>query len=373
MRLFILFLAIVASSSTVIAQVRDWKIVPPSDTMFRYLGRIDYTDPEEYAFYYPGIEIQAVFTGTSCFLLIGNESFGALDSYGRPHSGFYNVFIDDSLMVVEVPEGKHVVKVAENLRDTAHTLRLYKRTEALCGKATFRGLGLDPGAGLLAFPPDTAGLRIEFVGNSITCGYGNEGDDAHCGFSGATENNYMSYGSVAARYLNARYVAVAYSGRGVVRNYDQSTSGTLPELYQRINPDDSTSQWDFALWKPDIVAVNLGTNDFAHGLPDSAAFVNGYANFLKRIAAYYPGVRILCLMGPMINDHWPPGVKAASVCRRYIQAAIHQAGDSRVAFFEMSDQGAYGFGCDYHPNIRQHRKNAEELAAFIQEWLSAGR
>jgi len=373
MRYFVTILSVFALLPTVTAQSQNWQIVPPADTMFRYLGRIDSSDPEEYAFYYPGIEIRAAFTGASCFLLLGNESFGAQDVNGNPHSNYYNVFIDDSLAVIEVPEGKQVIKVAENLNDTVHLLRLYKRTEAVCGRATFRGIGLDPGAGLVPWPAAPPALRIEFVGNSITCGYGNEGDDASCGFTAATENNYLSYGSIAARRLDAEYVAVAYSGKGVIQNYDRSAQETLPEIYQRINPSDTASQWDFALWKPDIVILNLGTNDFAHELPDSAAFVTAYASFLKRIAAYYPGVRIVCLMGPMINDSWPPGLKAATVCRSYIKAAMKLAATPYTVFFEMSTQGPYGFGCDYHPNIRQHQKNAEELSAFISDWMVSGR
>lgn len=355
------------------AQPQHWQVIPPSDTAFRYLGRIDSSDPDEYAFYFPGVEIRAAFTGTSCFLLLGNENFGGQDASGNPHSNFYNVFVDDSLTVIEVPEGKQVIEVAANLKDTVHRLRVYKRTEALCGRATFRGLGLDPGAGLVPWPGASSGLRIEFVGNSITCGYGNEGEDASCGFTAATENNYLSYGSMAARLLDADYVAVAYSGKGVIQNYDRSTEETLPEIYQRTNPADTASQWDFSLWKPDVVVLNLGTNDFAHELPDSADFVTAYASFLKRIAAYYPGVRMVCLMGPMINDHWPQGLKAATVCRTYIQTAIKLAATPSTVFFEMSPQGKYGFGCDYHPNIRQHQKNAEELSNFIGDWVVSGR
>ena len=373
MRYLLTIFSAAALLVTATAQSHSWKVIPPSDTMFRYLGRIDSSDPEEYAFYFPGIGIQAAFTGSSCFLLLGNENFGGQDANGNPHSNYYNVFVDDSLTVIEVPEGDQVIKVAENLKDTVHRLRVYKRTEALCGRATFRGVGLDPGAQLVSWPANPSKLRIEFIGNSITCGYGNEGADASCGFTAATENNYMSYGSIAARNLNAEYMAVAYSGKGVIQNYDQSTEETLPEIYQRINPADTASQWDFALWKPDIVVINLGTNDFAHALPDSVRFVTGYANFLKRIAAYYPGVRIVCLMGPMINDNWPPDLKAATVCRSYIKSAMTLAATSQTEFFEMSTQGAYGFGCDYHPNVRQHQKNAEELSAFIRNWLASGR
>ena len=35
----------------------------------------------------------------------------------------------------------------------------------------------------------------------------------------------------------------------------------MPEIYDRLVPTDSTSKWDFSLYRPDIVVVNLFQND----------------------------------------------------------------------------------------------------------------
>jgi hypothetical protein len=57
---------------------------------------------------------------------------------------------------------------------------------------------------------------LEFYGDSITCGYGNEGTPP-CDFTAGTENNWLSWGPMTARALNASVHVEAWSGKGVVR------------------------------------------------------------------------------------------------------------------------------------------------------------
>jgi hypothetical protein len=75
--------------------------------------------------------------------------------------------------------------------------------------------------------------RIEIVGDSITCGYGNEGTDP-CNFSAETENHYLTYGALAARMFGAELSTVAWSGKGVVNNFDNDVFEPLPQIYDRL-------------------------------------------------------------------------------------------------------------------------------------------
>jgi lysophospholipase L1-like esterase len=339
------------------------KHVPANDKHIYYNGRIDFANSKQPSFYYPGTEIIVRFSGTTCSIDLGQESLGYLDDYGNAHTNFYTVLLNGVQTIIEAKEGLHTYKIEKKLKDTIHTLQIWKRTEAICGKGYFGGIRIDNDAKL--FPVESPKLKIEFIGNSITCGYGLEGDNAECKFTAKTENNYLSYGAIVARNLNAEYRAIAYSGKGVFQNYGGGREEVMPELYERTNPFDEDSEWNFSKWIPDIVVVNLGTNDFSSEIPDSLSFVQSYSNLLNTINRNYPKAQIVCLLSPMLSNHWPIGIDARINCGKFIQAAISVLANQNIHYSELSVQGDNGYGCDYHPNKKQHEVNAEELTRCI--------
>jgi lysophospholipase L1-like esterase len=255
------------------------------------------------------------------------------------------------------------------LSDGTHTVELYRRTEASQGESQF--LGFDFGSGQLLAPPAPPARRLEIVGDSITCGYGNEGADQYCGFTPDTENHYLTYGAIAARSLEAELVTVAWSGKGVVCNYGDaadSCTNPLPVYYDRVLPDRPDLEWDFASYQPDAVVLNLGTNDFSTDVdPSQAEFEDAYRSFLEHIRSKYPTAYLLCTNGPMLTD---PDL---STVRGYIDnvvQALNSAGDSRVGSFEITPQdGTNGYGCDWHPSLVTHQNMATELEAALRRAL----
>src|SRR6185295_687477 len=113
--------------------------------------------------------------------------------------------------VIVADPAKTVYAAATGLPDKEHTLELFKRTEPLVGTTQFLGLQIPKGK-LLPLPA-RAKRRIEIVGDSISCGYGNESANQNEHFEPKTENNYLAYGAVAARAVGAEYVSVAWSGK----------------------------------------------------------------------------------------------------------------------------------------------------------------
>ena len=99
--------------------------------------------------------------------------------------------------------------IAQGLAAGTHVVELYRRTEASQGEAQF--LGFDFGSGKLLSPPAAKARRIELVGDSISCGYGDEGANQSCPFTADTENHYLSYGALAARAVDAELITVAWS------------------------------------------------------------------------------------------------------------------------------------------------------------------
>jgi hypothetical protein len=317
----------------------------------RFVGRVDTSDPAGVSFAWSGVGVLARFTGTSLGVrLQGDEQ--------------YTVLIDGELQPKLTSTGASDV-LATGLAAGEHEVELYRRTEANQGESRF--LGFDIGEGELLAPPPAPERRIEIIGDSISCGYGNEGADMSCPFTPDTENHYLTYGAIAARTVGAELSTIAWSGKGVVCNYgDDPTScvDPMPLYFDRTLPDRADSVWDFSRFQPQAVVINLGTNDFSTTVdPAEQEFVDAYVTLLERVRAAYPEALILCTVGPLL------GGADLTTAQAYIASAVQQrteAGDASVQTFDLAPQNpADGLGCDYHPSLRTHEIMADVLTGVL--------
>ncbi len=318
-----------------------------------FMGRFDMSDPAGPRFAWSGSGIETRFQGTAIDVRLhdvgGNEFQVVVD--GQP------------TIVVKCHPSRDLYTLAQGLSDTTHDIAIYKRTEARVGPVQFLGFAVKGGGPLLPAPARSA-RRIEFIGDSITAGYGDEGQSATCHYTASTQNAYQTYAAVTSRALGAEHVAVAWSGK---------TTEGMANLYDRTLPSVPKSRWDFAVWVPDVVVVNLITNDFAMGDPGEATIVGPYVRFVERVRAHYPNALIVCTLGPMLSDTYPAGAHILTRARKYLTAAVaslQRKGDARVQFLEFPAQDfANGLGCDYHPNLKTHRLMADQLTAAIRTQL----
>jgi lysophospholipase L1-like esterase len=245
--------------------------------------------------------------------------------------------------------------LADGLPSGEHEIELLRRTEASFGPTVL--MGVDVIGGALVAAPTKPRRRLEIVGDSISCGYGNEGDSATCSFSAETENHYLSYGAVLARSLDAELTTVAWSGRGVVKNYNGEPGEKLGVLYDRVLPAEEASvHVEHA--GADAVIVNLGTNDFStEPDPSEADFSAAYVALLQKIRRNHPQAFVLCTIGPMLGGE--DLEKAARAIGHAVEVRKGQ-GDLRVKSYVLTTRNDNP-GCDYHPGIATHRAMAEEL------------
>jgi lysophospholipase L1-like esterase len=273
----------------------------------------------------------------------------------------FTVLVDGELRPTLIAQsGSNSYELANDLGAGPHQVEIYRRTEASFGTTVFAGF--DFGKGALLAPPTPPPRRIEIVGDSISCGYGNEGASATCGFSADTENHYLTYGAIAARALGAEVVTIAWSGKGIIYNYDTDTDNPLPALYDRTLPNDAGSTWGFSV-ASDAVVVNLGTNDFStDGDPTQQLFVDNYVALLERLREVYPEAFILCTVGPLLSgadlDAARGGIADAVATRV-------AAGDDAVRAWEMNIANDMP-GCDYHPSVATHQALANALVSQLQ-------
>ena len=185
-------------------------------------------------------------------------------------------------------------------------------------------------------------------------------------FGPTTEDHYMTYAAFTSRNFNARHLAVCQSGIGIYRNYNGPAEGNKENMtnnYTRIFLYDENPKYSFAV-TPDLVCINLGTNDFSTTGGDSALYVSNYFRLLDTIQTKYKMPDIVCLLGPMMSG---PDLTKVRKYLTFIADSASRKGKGRVSFFEMSNQtGDLGIGIDYHPTVAQHRRNGMELTKYIQ-------
>jgi hypothetical protein len=321
--------------------------IPPGDPNIVYIGRFHDNDQGGRVFMYSGCAIRAVFKGTSMELILKDDSL----------RNMFTVIIDDSLFVLKANRADSTYLLAENLRDTKHNLEIIRRTEWHGGNTTFLGLRLDKRRKL--FPSAIKERKIEFIGDSYTCGYGNEGKSREEHFSYETENNYQTFGAITARALNAEYVTVCRSGIGIVQGYGGGRDFTMPRFYHEVI-NDSTISWDFTKYQPQLVVIDLAGNDLSAPL-DSVEFVDAYVTFLTRIRRNYPTATIICIAGPSSPGEGWPG------WQNLIHATVDRFGktDRSVQYFEFTPFEPHG--SDWHPNVAEHQRMADELIPFARE------
>lgn len=323
---------------------------PPWTEHVRMVGRYEPVGPGRVRYGWPGTGLQVRFHGTALWLLVDD------------HARFHDVQVDGQAPKrLATQPGPRRYVVVEGLPEGEHTVVVRRRTEGHLGPTDVIDVEVD-GRLLPAAAPT---LRMEVLGDSITAGYGNEGWSRYCKFTPKTENHLRSYAALAATAVGAELSAIAWSGKGVARNYGGERAEPLPSIYARSVPTEPASRWvDEA--PADVVVVNLGTNDFStDGDPTAEEFVAAYVALLEAVRARHPQASILCTVAPLLRHDERVVVEA------YIEQALalrSHAGDVNVRRIDLHEE-PQGWGCDWHPSAATHAAMAERLIPELEEAL----
>lgn len=325
----------------------------PKDLGVRLIGRYDGCNPSGPRSAWSGSGFVAHFTGTGLEVTID----------GPPVT--FTTLVDGATRAeFTTRAGKSTYAAVSALHPGEHVVLVSRQGEASFGATVLQEVKAKDGT-MLA-PPPPLPRRIEIVGDSISAGYGNEGTSPNCPFSADTEDHYLTYGALLSRELGAELSTVAWSGKGIVSNYGGNRELPFPALYDRAEPNDPSSVWDYTLWQADAVVVNLSTNDYStDNDPPDDEFTSGYASLLATIRNRYPNAHILCTVGPLLDG--ADLAKAESNIRQAV-ARRTGAGDRRIAFHAMRVPNANP-GCDWHPGLATHAAMARDLKPVLQSTL----
>jgi len=356
MKHFILFLLAALTTVTGFGQPRrpEEQFFDADNPMIEYMGRVDFANPIAPRFWNPGVVVRFRFGGAQCRVVLHDEvpndkvhNSVIIIVGGQP--GVYRVRLAGQADTITIlgngkapdPHGNHLVTIC-------------KATEGI-GWMEFEGVYTDA----LLPAPELPGRKIEFIGNSITCGFGNDNSSIPCGQGEWFDqsNAWLSYGPLTARVLKAQWQLTAVSGIGLIHSCCDMTI-TMPQVFDRMDPRGNQGDWDFSRYQPDVVTVCLGQND---GVQDSAAFCGAYVTLVHHLRKVYPQARIVLLTSPMGN------AKLTAVLMRYINAVVGAAGDAQLSDFFFSKQWTHG--CAGHPDLKDDQEISNELTAYLRQLM----
>lgn len=357
---FLIVILLAASCSKDLALVSPELPGPVTDGFFHagsagisYYGRWDFSDPKSPAADLGAVYIRAAFEGPDISIVL--EDNGNCYQYSID-GGNFSVF-----------QGSGCVKyvLASGLDDGPHEVLFIKRSSSTFGQTKIRGFWLKPGKQLLA-PPVPKPRKVEFLGDSLILGYGNEGDNSTVFTGIGIENGYMAFGPQAAALLDADFSVIAESAIGIIQNsglYFNDKSFHMIDLYRSILRFGAAS-WDFsACQPPDAVVIAAGANDFLGFNVDATQeqYETAYAGLLSFIREKNPSAHIFIML------------YYGGVCAEYTRNVAEDMMDSDTAIHIIDtinpspwlSAPVYFINDGKHPLVSGHTIIAEKLAAEI--------
>jgi hypothetical protein len=335
-------------------------IVKYNSNNIEYSGRIDSLEKNHVKLYWSGTSIKINFEGKEVQALIKDEN-------GK---NYYNIILDNDSIIVFHPDTiLQYYTLAKGLNKGKHSLEIFRRTEWSKGYTLFEGFKIIGNPKVLK-KDKAKKYKIEFYGDSITAGYANEDPQAKDNPDSTNTNNYMSYSAITARNFDAKYSCIAKGGIGIMISWFDFT---MPDIYDRLNPNNENSKWNFSLYQPDIVVINLFQNDswlvnmpnrkefkdkFNNTSPTDQYIINSYKEFVRKIRSKYPKANIICTLGSM------SATKKGSPWPNYIKEAVEQMDDNKIKTCFFAYKNTKG-----HPVVSEHKIMANTLTKFISKQI----
>ncbi|MGN0695516.1 MAG: GDSL-type esterase/lipase family protein [Oscillospiraceae bacterium] len=325
---------------------------------------------------FSGTGADFIYTGKGLDITIVGDGAATV---GSDNQARVAVYVNGERVVDEmIDSAEKTFRVAENDDITTSEIQIIKLSETAQSTIGIKPFVLSEGESIA--PAEAKPLKIEFIGDSITCGYGVDDEVKEHHFSTSTEDVTKAYAYKTAQLLDADYSMVSISGWGIISGYTsdpakKADSQQIPLYYGKLGysynkfagttaPQDI--DWDFSRFKSDIIVINLGTNDNSYVKGDKdkrAEFEAAYMDFIGQVRENNPDADIFCVLGIM----------GAELFNDVGEAALFYSednSDDKVHFLQLPTQdGTLGYAADWHPTEATHQVAAEYLAGEIKTAL----
>jgi lysophospholipase L1-like esterase len=311
---------------------------------------------------------QKTTTGYAFYYTASGFSFLVEGSYVKL---IFNSYYEDEakkayiVIIYDQQEETHVLELGETiitleLSKTPSKIQVIKRSESMMSRSEIVSIETD---GVFSYlKEEQPRMKLTFIGDSLTCGYGNLSNDPDLPFSTQYEDGLKSYASLAASILQVDYEIVAVSGIGLYKSIYANV--TMPGIYEQYDIYD-TKPYPFPQ-DDDIVILNIGTNDNSYMKflveptreHEMIQFKKSYMNFLYRIRELHPKAKIIGISQGDRQTYVDP----------LIEESIKEIGLTNIYHLRISDvPTSDGIGQQYHPTVITHQRWSEELIDFIKQ------
>ncbi len=298
-----------------------------------------------YTFAYSASGIEFGFTGTSL-----SVDFNGCAAWAA-------IYVDDMEEIVIHATEKGLVEVVSGLAPNhVHCVRIQKRSESNAGQMTIKKVKIDDNAQYYVKEYKSPRKRIEVLGDSITCGWGNLTGTV-TNVSGSyleEEDGTQTYATMLAEHYNADLSTCCISGIGVGNSRNEPYP-ILPSY-----KTDGSRLHDFTQDIPDLVIIGLGTNDVSYGNTGDE-FVQYAHQLIDFIRGNYGSVPIIWYYGVMGESLFS---QIDSIVRSY-----NDAGDGNIYFLKTHSYPDEPLGGAGHPTVATMGRMKNELVSFISEKL----
>lgn len=325
------------------------KFISPLNEKINFSGRVDLSDNETAKYSWSGVNFSFIFYGKNLILEFN-------DGYND-----YEIFMDGKYFkTIETTTFKKKYEIFSSNKEEKHHFKVVKRTEAIYGIGVFKGMWVDIDAELLENEKNYK-IKFEFIGDSITCGYGIEANLPDIPNSRKYENFTKTYAYLISETFSAEYHVVAISGKGLVRNYGENKRESLdplPFYYKRTLQGIDFDDWNFNNFQADIVFIALGENDFSTSPEaESKKYYEEYKKFISLIRKNYPSSKIIMICT----------VSNREIYRKTLQETYKKISQEfkNIYYFEFPFTKNEELGCDSHPNYLAHQRFAYALKNFL--------
>ena len=299
--------------------------------------------------------MQKLGTGLTCDFTASGIEFNAyiegelsftVDVSGQ--TTYFTVYVDGERMPkrYEAKAGSSEIVIADFGDIALHNVRIVKQNQAQRSLTLLKELKF---YGQIVDAPEDKELYIEIIGDSITCGHGNLcPNGTPNGGTTPYEDGTQAYSYLTAEKLDADYSIMGCSGIGIDKGF---TTFNEMAFYPKASYYRSNSElYDFSSARvPDVVIINLGTNDNSKGSTE-AQFKANLKELINFIRTSY-GTEV-----PIVWAHNMMGE-----CKFAWTSAVLAEYDN-VYSVQLNQNNAGGEG---HPTVEAHAQAATTLSNFI--------
>ena len=253
-------------------------------------------------------------------------------------------------------KGTEEYVIAEGLAAGKYNIKLVKQTHVAHSITELISVKMN---GEFADRPDNNEILIEFIGDSITCGYGVVGYPANgVTYYGTADycDATQAYAYKTAEILKSDYSMISVSGWAVLP--DSSNSGCIPAIYGKTSYRRSDDTYS-AERKADVIVVHLGTNDVNSRSNYETDFVGAAKEFLADVSEQNPDAKIIWIYGSMMKGDALTGFESK------VNSVITDMGGAAAGYYSLKVPYNQSAG-NGHPSADGHTETANVLAEFIK-------